>query len=229
MLWCRVAVGSIFNGSDLQHKWIPNEAVLMKMTPFNEWLQAHDRELHNEIFGIGKWAKKITMPLMAAGAMAAGGVAQAPDVAPITPHRQMMQQHQQFMQKHQQFMQGVHGEMDRVGKDVDGLGSKNDQAEDAAFYQDLLDSGMDKGLADRMLNRRQQSRHIMGTPSQQAAEKAQMANAEMDLDANDPNSWGHEGAKKGDYEAWRRGKEVEDIHNIVNTDDTVKKLLNKRR
>jgi len=139
------------------------------------------------------------------------------DGNPIDNDDQFTSQHNTFMQKH--YKQSA-----ETDKHLDDFDAKKNAEQDAKFLKDNLtgDEESDKYVRN-ILKRTQQARNIEGTPSQQVNSKAFMANAEMDLDAKDPSKIGHEHAKAGNYEQWKKSKELEDFMNSTKIDDVLKK------
>lgn len=112
---------------------------MKKLKTFNEWLQTHDQDLYDEIWGsntlgkIGGAIKKSAMPLLAAGAMAMGGQAQAPTQQPLDSHA-ILQQLQTAMDKgdHKGSLALTKQLNAAIDNELNGLQGKTDSALDSS-------------------------------------------------------------------------------------------------
>jgi hypothetical protein len=180
-----------------------------KLCTFNEWLLNKDEELYQEM-KLGNALRGLV-----AGGLVGLSAASGNQVSPAD----------QFTNQHNAFMQNHYKQSAKMDNKTDNIFAKQDAEEDEEYLRNNLtgDKESDKYVRN-ILQRRQQTRSIEGTPSQQANDKAIMISAEMDLDAKDPSKIGHEHAKAGDYEQWKKSKELEDFMNRTKTDDVMKKL-----
>ena len=183
-----------------------------KSCTFNEWLLNKDEELYQEMKLANAFRGAVAGGLI--GLSTLGG-------NPESPVDKIRNQNDAFMKDHNR-------KAAKMDKHIDALSAKKNAEEDEEYLRKNLtgDVSLDKYVRNA-LARKQQLRSIEGTPSQQVDDKAFMINAEMEADRNNPRSFGHEDAKAGNYEKWKKSKEVDDFIMRTQADDLIGKLLSK--
>lgn len=190
-----------------------------KSCTFNEWLLNKDEELYQEMKLGNAFRGAVAGGLI--GLSTLGG-------NPESPVDKIRNQNDAFVKQHDAFMKDHNRKTAKMDKHIDALSAKKNAEEDEEYLRKNLtgDVSLDKYVRNA-LARKQQLRSIEGTPSQQVDDKAFMINHEMEADANNPRSFGHEDAKSGNYEKWKKSKEVDDFIMRTKADDLIGKLLSK--